>query len=181
MREFLDNESDGIKLRVFRELPQISLPLIIQRLYHMEEKHYMICSRFPASTFRKKNIKNLYPLVYALSDGQRALADTMEISDLFHAAVMRKVAMVNKKDVEKGIDEVCEKIASDGEPLSVYEGVDRDQFSENAAMTSRATANMSSTENLMISINDMVYRYLIHSVLVWLSLRRLLRCLHITV
>ena len=163
VEEFLDNESERDNAIEFsKDLANLTT-IDYSKVIPYGKKTLYDLFTVPAATFRK-NIKNLYPLVYALSDGQRALADTMEISDLFHAAVMRKVAKVEKKDIEKRIDEVGEKIASEGEPLSVYEGVDRDQFSENAAMTSRATANMSSTEG-DDRINDMVYRYLIHSVL----------------
>ena len=94
-----------------------------------------------AATF-EKNIKNLYPLVYAFSEGQRALADTMSIGDLFQAAFMRLAARDSEKEMKEKQDENNE-LLSQSEPISVYEGVDRDQFSDNAALTSRTTANMS--------------------------------------
>ena len=94
----------------------------------------------PETTF-EKNIKNLYPLVYAMSEGQRAMADTLVISDLFQAALARAVAREKKEELKEKQDEIRENVLSD-DPISVYEGVDREQFSDNAAMTSRATANM---------------------------------------
>ncbi len=94
----------------------------------------------PETTF-EKNIKNLYPLVYAMSEGQRAMADTLVISDLFQAALARAVAREKKEELKEKQDEIRKNVLSD-DPISVYEGVDREQFSDNAAMTSRATANM---------------------------------------
>ena len=89
----------------------------------------------------EKNIKNLYPLVYALSPAQRGLIEVADFSDLFQAAQIRE-AVEDDKSVEKEIIKERDEIGKDIDPISFYEGVDRAMYSDNAAMTSAATAVM---------------------------------------
>ena len=104
--------------------------------------HYFIV---PAENF-EKNIRNLYPLAYALSQGQRALADVMRFTDLFQAAMMRTAVDEEGKKLEDEILEKTDPIVEGAEPVSVYEGVDRAMFADGAAMTSAATSNMTAVD-----------------------------------
>ena len=94
-----------------------------------------------SSSSFEKNIKNLYPLVFALSPAQRGLIDVADFSDLFQAAQIRE-AVEDDKSAEKEIIKERDEVGKDIDPISVYEGVDRAMYSDNAAMTSAATAVM---------------------------------------
>ena len=98
-----------------------------------------------ASSSFEKNIKNLYPLVYALSPAQRALMEVANFADLFQAAELRRT-VAEDKSVEKDIVETRTDL-EESDIVSVYDGVDRDMFADNAAMTSAATAKMKAVDN----------------------------------
>ena len=144
-RDFFEDDSEEKDVIAFSGNLADATASIYSRTVKYGKKTLYDFFTVPAATF-EKNIKNLYPLVYSLSKGQRALADTMDIADLFQAAFMRIAAKENKEEMETGqkkIDDMHKKVT---EPISIYEGVDRDQFSENAAMTSAATAKMKAVE-----------------------------------
>ncbi len=89
----------------------------------------------------EKNIKNLYPLVYALSPGQRSLVEVANFADLFQASLLRQSAKENK-EMTKEITEVQTGLEKSVDVVSIYDGVDRAIYADNAAMTSKATAAM---------------------------------------
>ena len=96
--------------------------------------------KVPTATL-EKNIKNLYPLAYALSEGQRKILDFSEMSSLIQAALIRRSEKEKASEYAETLKDTQKQIDEAG-VVSVYEDVDRSMFSENAAMTSRATANM---------------------------------------
>ena len=94
-----------------------------------------------SSSLFEKNIKNLYPLVYALSPAQRSLVEVASFTDLFQASLLRQVSKEDK-DVKKDITETQTSIEKNIDVVSIYDGVDRAMYADNAAMTSKATAVM---------------------------------------
>ena len=142
VKDFLDDEGEDISVVEYAEkLSDVTAAVYSKSVKYGKKTLYDLFT-LPASTF-EKNIKNLYPLVFALSEGQRAILRFVDISDYFQASFMRIGARENEKEVKEKQDEANKQILSETEVISVYEGVDRDQFSDNAAMTSMATANMS--------------------------------------
>ena len=99
-----------------------------------------------SSSSFEKNIKNLYPLVYALSPGQRSLVEVASFTDLFQASLLRQVSKEDK-DVKKDITETQTSIEKNIDVVSIYDGVDRAMYADNAAMTSKATAAMEGQES----------------------------------
>ena len=90
----------------------------------------------------EKNIKNLYPLAYALSEGQRSMMELTDMSTLIQAALIRSTAGEDRSKLDDSV-ETAQKTISEVEVVSVYDGVDRSMYDDEAAMTSQATANMS--------------------------------------
>ncbi len=97
----------------------------------------------PKSTF-EKDITRLYPFVYALSEAQRGIIEYMDFDSIFQAAMTRMGVRDGKKNTEKQAEKKMEDMYKDLKEVSLYEGVDRDMYGENAAMTSRATSKWSS-------------------------------------
>ena len=91
----------------------------------------------------KKDITRLYPLVYALSPGQRSILKMIDPTDLVQADIVRNVDEKNDTEALKEADTLANDIIDSVETISLYEGVDRAMFADGAAMTSAATANMS--------------------------------------
>ena len=90
----------------------------------------------PRESFAR-DITRLYPLVAALSPGQRAMLDYVRMDELMTYALMRR--NLNEYDEAESILESIKKDINNLTEVSVYEGVDRAMFKDGAAMTSRAT------------------------------------------
>ena len=90
-----------------------------------------------------KDITRLYPVVAALSSGQRAMLDYVRLDKLMEYAFIRKSQKENRDDF-KSNEDIIEQSINDTTEISVYEGIDRAMFKEGAAMTSRATEAMTS-------------------------------------
>ena len=88
----------------------------------------------------EKNIKNLYPLAYALSEGQRGMLELTDMGTLVQAALIRNT---DGSSEINDIVEAAQGTIDETEVVSVYAGVDRSIYDDDAAMTSQATANMS--------------------------------------
>ena len=94
----------------------------------------------PKSAF-EKDITRLYPMVYALSDAQRALIPYMDYSMLLQSALTRMGLREEKKNVEAQMDSFLKDAVIQLSEVSLYEGVDRAMYGDHAAATSEATAN----------------------------------------
>ena len=94
----------------------------------------------PKSAF-EKDITRLYPMVYALSDAQRALIPYMDYSMLLQSALTRMGLREEKKNVEAQMDSFLKDAVKQLSEVSLYEGVDRAMYGDHAAATSEATAN----------------------------------------
>ncbi len=91
----------------------------------------------------KKDITRLYPIVAALSPGQRAMLDYISLDKLTEYAIMRRNLRNNiAEDLTKS--ESVKEVMGQMTEISIYEGVDRAMFKDGAAMTSRATEAMKS-------------------------------------
>ena len=99
----------------------------------------------------EKDITKLYPVVAAMSDGQRAMLEYCDPADM---AVQSLERMKAKEDLESGEKNETDEILKT--PISIYDGVDRDMFREGAAMTSRAIAAQKSADALLS--DDSTYR-----------------------
>ena len=97
----------------------------------------------------EKDITKLYPIAAALSPGQVAMLDFIELGDLVQNGLSR---IDLRKTGETPSGELIDDIVSELEETSIYEGVDRSMFRDGAAMTSRSVKNMkSSGDNTSIS------------------------------
>ena len=77
--------------------------------------------------------RDLYPMVYALSNGQKSILETMGVYPLFESVF----AEYSEKDGEEPDD-----VGLDENMFSVYEGVDRSIFDGDTAITAETLKNM---------------------------------------
>ena len=99
----------------------------------------------------EKDITKLYPVVAAMSEGQRAMLEYSDPANMAVQSIERQQTRERLKDGEKIETEEILKT-----PISIYEGVDRGMFQEGAAMTSRAISNQKSSDSFLS--DDPYYR-----------------------
>ena len=92
----------------------------------------------------ERDITKLYPIIAAMSDGQRALLEYTDPVDLMLKSFQRADYRAHGKSAE---EVETEEIIN--EPISIYEGVDRDMFKEGGAITSRALSAQKSSEDFL--------------------------------
>ena len=92
----------------------------------------------------EKDITRLYPVIYALSEGQRNILRYVNFTELLQACILRTAIRDNWENAEETLDENWGDVSAEVDVISVYEGVDRAMYGDNAAMTSRAISNISS-------------------------------------
>ena len=91
-----------------------------------------------------KDIKRLYPFVYALSKSQRKMIKYLDFPALFQASITRMGLRDKKDNVKSQMDDYLNESMKDLSEISLYQGVDRTMYGPNAASTSRATENVKS-------------------------------------
>ena len=92
----------------------------------------------------ERDITKLYPIIAAMSKGQRAMLAYSDPVNMMLKSFQREELRARGISGEKV---ETKEVISDS--ISIYEGVDRDMFMEGGAITSRALANQKSTGGLL--------------------------------
>ena len=83
--------------------------------------------------------EDLYPMAYVLSDGQKAIMEDTGLIGIFQSASSEFT------EASEDLDTMPEKIGE--KVFSIYEGVDRDMFKGDTALTADALARMAATDD----------------------------------
>lgn len=82
---------------------------------------------------------DLYPMAYVLSDGQKTIMEDIGLVGIFHSASAEYTEETDDLDTMQ--EEIGEKV------YSVYEGVDREMFKGDTALTEDALSRMAATDD----------------------------------
>ncbi len=154
IKEFFENHMDDKDVQTFFETYQLTSVLA---RYSYEENSLFDYFEQPTDTFKGDGIRKLYPLVASLSQGQIAgVGQTVSLFTLIVNALGASAfneyqsgetkEILDNMDSEKKTEvaeckETVEKTLTswqDEEPISIYQGVDREVFDGGVAVTSTA-------------------------------------------
>ena len=154
IKEFFESNVDNVEVESFLENYRLTSALAG---YAYEGKSLFDYFEQTADTFKGDGIRKLYPLASSLTQGQISGVDqtvslfTLVVNALGASAfndyqsgetkeILDKMDSEEKTEVNERKEIVEKALAAwqDGEPISIYEGVDRDVFDGGVAVTSTA-------------------------------------------
>ena len=154
IKEFFESNTDNDEVQTFAETYQLTSVLA---RYSYEEKSLFDYFEQPVDTFNGDGIRKLYPLAASLSQGQISGVDqavslfTLIVNALGASAfndyqsgetkeILDKMDSEGKSEVAECKENVEKTLTAwqDEEPISIYEGVDREVFDGGVAVTSTA-------------------------------------------
>ena len=142
VESFIGNFDDGIKAGTWIETGVLYESLAAFK-YPSEDNPDRTLQDFFMQSFdseSEESRQELYPLVAALSDGQRSALEFVSLSQLLTQAI------ITDEEAAKGTETV-QNYAANNNPVSVYSGVDRTIYdASNTALTSSARELQNATQ-----------------------------------